>query len=106
MASNSLHDRTIIELLLLREDVDEIYGNGMFAKYIGKDISKLLGLEGNNTEKRGSLDGVPDMQKKSFVDVLLNDKTREDRTINEDAAYMPIKPPSNPKFVGGTWWWK
>lgn len=62
-----LEDHTLGDLLLVKQDYDEVYGKGLFVKYIGKDIIGLLGLEEVST---GGLKEIEVQNKKSFAQVL------------------------------------
>lgn len=43
-----IEDYTIAELIQMKEEVEEIYGEGEFRKYVGKDIVSLLGFSVEN----------------------------------------------------------
>lgn len=84
-----LEDYTVGELMLLKEDIEQIYGEGFFASHIGKEIVNLLGLE----EK------VSGGRSKTFVDVLKNGESNEEKFVNQKS--VPLKPISTPTVVGG-----
>lgn len=74
----------------MTENADGIYGKGAFTNSIGKDIARLLVLE----------DYVKNLRKDTtFVDALMNNNSREGKSIEEEEAYL-LKPLSNPKVVG------
>lgn len=68
------------ELMLLKEDIEQIYGEGFFSSHIGKEIVNLLGLEEKVSRGRN----------KTFVDVLKNHESNEGKFVNQ--KFVPLKP--------------
>lgn len=90
-----LEDHTVGELLLVKEDYDEVYGKVSFAKYVGKYIIGMLGLEEVPTV---GVEEIVGQGKKSFAEILMKGSEREEKTNAQEN--LPMKP-SNPKVVGG-----
>lgn len=80
----------LLEMLRLKEDVEEVYGPGMFEKHIFRDISSYLGIskmglsnkENENMQKQGTVVNKS-LDKRSFADVVLRNGKKEDLSKKE-----------------------
>lgn len=94
----------------MKENVDEVYREGAFEKYIGNDIFRLLGLSLSNKVilKRDSIekcDAEVNVFKKSFASVLKGTNNNTNIDEGRDRASM-LKPLTSPRIKGAMWWWK
>lgn len=86
--------------MLMKEDVEAIYGNGVYTVCIGKEIVMMLGLLEDSTGKK-DLDSSDGLRQKTFVDVLWNDSSQEEITKKQGEDFVPLKPIANLKVVRG-----
>lgn len=68
----SLADYTLRQLIQMKEDVEELYGNGIFEKHVGLDIVRLLELNKVHSQNDDAQNTVEEVnaQKKSFASVV------------------------------------
>lgn len=98
-----LEELTITEFLMMKEDIEDVYGEGTFAQSIQKDIASILGLFEMDLPVRNKTQSTdPVVQnKKSFAEALLNVNPKNPKTRKAEVQYVPFKPILNPTMAGG-----
>lgn len=78
--NKSYEEHTITEMLLMKEDIEELYGRGTFKQYVGYDILRIRGfsklqthdLEDASRKMNVEVVEPAHQKKKSFVEAVVN----------------------------------